>query len=706
MSHARYRIAQVTIEGFRGFTEPQTIQVDGKNMFVFGVNGQGKSSIIEAIRWGLFGGQGSQEIEVRNTFYSKAECAVAIELVSDEGRIEVRRELRPGMNSSRQKIRDAEGNSVAEKDVLPELARIGHQEGTQVIFAAQHAGGRQAQVDITNFTRVLCFYLRLEKVPDLIEILSKLVTEREEELKRAAQEVESAGGKIRNHLETINNQIEEILRNPPWGEGPAPSGFETERKVALLVEDAASTKGIIRPNGGGSPMEALAHVKRELDRVGAQKINDLQAQHQKLTNQAAVAENAIAGLTQARANQASAVEKVQETETQREVDLGGETLEAICKHIGELERAMTESAAKADLGNRAKKLCAEYGWSQCPVCGTQHAPVGSERTLVDRIGAQVDGLANTGPDPAALEGLRGRAERIERINLALSLRRKALDAANIAEVVARSQLVAEMPEGEVSGDPSKVKARVDELRRAAGIVSGEIADSQGQRTVWGKRVKDLEQEIVYHGYRDRKQSLENRLTDGMTGPRNLLRQYQELLNTTKSLQEMLEREFDLALEKARPPLEHMLTEVYQRLTRQPSYNLVRIFAPPEQRRKRELRVASSQLPGQMFSPSVLNGQAAKALRLVPYFVFSQFQPEIMELELLLIDDPSESFDTSHVSDLVGELARAAQHAQLFVATHEQEKFEPHFQKHFGPKIPVQLFVEGFSTMGGPKLASR
>jgi hypothetical protein len=37
-------------------------------------------------------------------------------------------------------------------------------------------------------------------------------------------------------------------------------------------------------------------------------------------------------------------------------------------------------------------------------------------------------------------------------------------------------------------------------------------------------------------------------------------------------------------------------------------------------------------------------------------------------------DPSQSFDTSHVTELVKELALASEHAQLFVATHEREKF--------------------------------
>ena len=46
-----FRIDSITIEGFKGFANRQTVSVNGKNLFIFGPNGFGKSSIIEAIRW-------------------------------------------------------------------------------------------------------------------------------------------------------------------------------------------------------------------------------------------------------------------------------------------------------------------------------------------------------------------------------------------------------------------------------------------------------------------------------------------------------------------------------------------------------------------------------------------------------------------------------------------------------------------------------
>jgi len=41
----------VAIEGFKGFTNRQSIDMDGKHLFLLGRNGNGKSSILEAIRW-------------------------------------------------------------------------------------------------------------------------------------------------------------------------------------------------------------------------------------------------------------------------------------------------------------------------------------------------------------------------------------------------------------------------------------------------------------------------------------------------------------------------------------------------------------------------------------------------------------------------------------------------------------------------------
>src|SRR5262245_51737112 len=91
------------------------------------------------------------------------------------------------------------------------------------------------------------------------------------------------------------------------------------------------------------------------------------------------------------------------------------------------------------------------------------------------------------------------------------------------------------------------------------------------------------------------------------------------------------------------------------------------------------------------------------VHLLPYLVFSKFQSEVLELDLLLIDDPSESFDTSHVSMLVEELWAATEHAQIVVASHEEEKFQSELCRRFPPASYINVHVSNFSSLKGPTI---
>jgi DNA repair exonuclease SbcCD ATPase subunit len=239
MSYAKYRIAELTIEGFRGFTDPQSIKLDRKNIFIFGRNGYGKSSVVEAIRWCLFGASSSSEIELRNTFYDKSECRVSLLLTGDLGDLRIERELRPGLQSSRLSVRDSTGNDVRAGDVLPQLTRLGTDDGTQVIFAAQHAVGRRITTDISDFGRVLCYYLKLEDVPEILRKLHSLHEERQAEAESLSGEIEQTAYQYREQLQIVQGQLSEILKNAPWGAGASPTEEETGGRIKRLLDELA-----------------------------------------------------------------------------------------------------------------------------------------------------------------------------------------------------------------------------------------------------------------------------------------------------------------------------------------------------------------------------------------------------------------------------------------------------------------------------------
>ncbi len=89
MASPRFRLQSLRIEGFKAFTASQEIQFGGQHAFIFGPNGRGKSSIIDAIVWCFWGAApGQGDTEFANTFYTGA-CQVDMTLDGPGGQLRV-----------------------------------------------------------------------------------------------------------------------------------------------------------------------------------------------------------------------------------------------------------------------------------------------------------------------------------------------------------------------------------------------------------------------------------------------------------------------------------------------------------------------------------------------------------------------------------------------------------------------------------------
>ncbi|MBZ0213213.1 MAG: hypothetical protein K8H99_05375, partial [Nitrospirae bacterium] len=193
------------------------------------------------------------------------------------------------------------------------------------------------------------------------------------------------------------------------------------------------------------------------------------------------------------------------------------------------------------------------------------------------------------------------------------------------------------------------------------------------------------------------------LEGGLEPTRQRHRDFLELLDTLDGIRGALQDSFNSALNTTLPMVGKLMTDVYRRLTQQASFTQIAVEpGPATSARSLKVKVTSDRTPGVFFEPvEVLNGQAFSALNLVPYFVFSQFQADALELDCLLIDDPSQSFDTSRIELLLQELATAASHAQVIVASHEEDRFEPTIPETFPAGSYRVLRVTGFTPEKGP-----
>ena len=167
-----FRIQTVSIEGFKGFTTRKEIDLEGRHAFLLGQNGNGKSSIVEAIRWGLFGSTGRPNEIVENQGYA-GDCRVVITLTrgGKQWRLQ-RRLIRGASGGSDAELTDEHGTERSIREVMPQLDSVDAGEGTHIIFAPQAAPLRRQPDDLSSFERTVLAHLGLTHPRGLLSQLN------------------------------------------------------------------------------------------------------------------------------------------------------------------------------------------------------------------------------------------------------------------------------------------------------------------------------------------------------------------------------------------------------------------------------------------------------------------------------------------------------------------------------------------------------
>lgn len=690
---ATFRIHRLRIEGFKAFSDPQSFDFSG-HVFVFGRNGLGKSSVVEAVRWCLFGLADRPEVEVRNVFYSVGDCRVELELQGPNGRWRVERRLRAGGSRSRLTIRDPSGVAVPQADVFPHIARLGPREGTHIIYASQSAG-RRLQADITDFDRVLYSYLRIEDVPDLLKLIDAQLEEQAEVQRQHAKNVDAKEASLRAELDVLRARIDDITAAPPWPVDTVPTNAETDTRIREFVEECG---GSLESSDGATlnrdwllkeAERAIRQQSASVDSVEEQWREAKDALHQLVTAK----ETFDHGAEQLR----KAKDRVASCDDDLNSVLGDSTKERLLKERDELGRQGDQRERHLQLMQQATAYYEDFLPQQCPVCDAVSDPEDVASRLQDRTASgpgDVE-LAN------AIEAVEARLQVLSTTERGLRSAKLALADADSRAAEARQLLGSLLDE---PADLSSADVTASRLKERVQLLGSELSDSGSLVANRRTALKSLRREVQFQEHLSRKEQLHYDLVSGLEPAREALGEFVRLMDTLRAIRGALQDSFNSTLNGTLPRINGEMTEVFSRLTQQASFPEVVVKpGPADATRTLSVLVTSDRTPGAFFQPSeVLNGQAFNALNLVPYFVFSQFQAEALELDCLLIDDPSQSFDTSRVELLMRELAAAALHAQLVVASHEEDRFSPFIEEHFPSGSYRVLRVTSFDPNYGPK----
>ena len=688
-----FSVQGVEIEGFKGFTSPKAIDFKGRHVFLVGQNGNGKSSIVEAVRWGLFGSAFRPNEVVKNQHYS-GDCRVTVKLVRDGQLWNLRRTLNLGTGSSSDPIlTDQHGNRRPIREIMPQLDSVDAGEGTHIIFAAQSAPLRRQPEDLDPFERTVFDYLGLTHPRALLSNIEDFLEDQTDAEQELAEELTDARKSLDGQIAEEQTRRRHILNAPPWGGGLPPSIAASEQKARRFIKEVTGRSP--SDDLDGLSLDALVERAEEsLDERRAQGQGSLENEAEELAKYRGTLEE----LCNMRAQVTIQESTVQNTQSQLDAVYDGLTSDQLRAKLADAKYEATTESIRGRIAQDAMDLIRREKTEEvlCPICDSLHDRQALESALqntVDHsdntISATVASLESRLRDSETLEHLLEEQEtQLHLVNdnavTALNLVHGE-DKSQLAETDGIGKLI-----GNYSGKESEIKARIDDQETWFELKSAQL-----------NRLKD---ESRFHRIQRRLNSLQadKRKLERVIESYNHLVAFGESVRAIKGV---VQSQLSEQLTQDIPRVSEILSRAFSALTQHPWYD--RLIISKSTLPRLQLRVASSQDSNGREDPiGVLNGQAESALHLVPYFAFSQADDTPTEVYLVMLDDPTRALDTEHIEILMERLRELGRSVQLIVASQETERFLKMIPDIFDEDSYAIVEPAGWSPDSGPNLKVR
>lgn len=687
-----FTVQSVEIEGFKGFTTRQRIDFGGRHIFLLGQNGNGKSSIIEAVRWGLFGSARRPNEIVANQGYG-GRCRVDITLVSEGAKWRLRRTLNRGTSGGSDAVlTDAQGTERLMQEIMPQLDSVDAGEGMHIIFAPQSTPLRRQPEDLTAFERTVFNHLDLTHPRALLGHLDDIKDGQELKENELGEECTGVRDAINRQIDYLERQRGNITSSPPWDGDRPPTVVQSEQKARNLITKIT----------GEQPDELLNGLSLDalIDSAEESLIERRDRDQTELENELFQVDNRKEQFEEL----LSYLQRIEELrlDEQRAVDglaatLGGVPIDDLRKSAAETRRKAGALALRREIADKVAELL-EFEQEEeidCPVCAVSHTKYALESALHVAFKQSPESISQ---DLVQLESRIQRADALEE-----KLRNILIDLSSLQEKVneSRKQTSADdATELLETADSATLTAIINRYADRSSSIGQQIDNQDSWFGEKQSQLRKLEEEDKYHRIqKDLRELHQARNRFGRTEET-----YGDLVSFGESVRTIYQAVSDAIkerLEEDLPEVSNNLSEVFAALTSHPYYD--RLAIPHALLPKLELRVSSSKEPGAEYRTGVLNGQAESALDLVPYFAFSQTEDAPTEVYLVLLDDPTRAFDEDHTRILIEGLARLGQNVQIMVASHETSRFRDLVPQNFDSGSYVIVEPVNWSHDDGPEL---
>ena len=686
-----FRIQSVGIEGFKGFTSRKEINLDGGHAFLLGQNGKGKSSIIEAIRWGLFGSNNRPNEVVANRGYT-GRCRVELTLIREGKPWKLRRTLlRGATGGSDPVLTDEKGEEHNIREIMPQLDSVEAGEGMHIISASQSMSVGRQPADLSPFERTVFRHLGLANPRTLLSRLNEVILSQELTEKNLDQRLTDARADIDKQIAVLARQRGTILRIPPWGGERQPTVSESENKVRVLIKEI--TGQATDDTLTGASLEALIEeadvsLKHQRDQ-GKTKLTVEDAELQKRL----ASLKKLLDIQQAVANTRERLSNVQ---TELETALNGATVDDLRNRLEQTRMALDTVNLTRQVMEDVSSLVSRVqgGELKCPVCEKEYPRSDLEQMLGNRL-SELPG--NLSEELAMLQANLKRVEELEGVSLRFA---RDLDELDKRSSAAKAEVDSAGQDGIT--DLADVEALASHLSERRAVIRKQIEDQERWLEEINTQLDKLKEEERFHQL----QKELVRLEGVKTRFERVERAYQNLVSFGLSLRRVrlgVETTLKERLVTDTPVVSRNLSRLFSTLTHHPWYD--QLVIAKDGLPKLELKVSSSQDPLGIEEPiDVLNGQSERAVELAPYFTFGQEEDAPTEVYLVMLDDPTQAFDERHTEILVECLGELGRNVQLIVASQETARFREALPKSFAKGSYVIVEPTNWSREAGPELA--
>ena len=692
----KLRLLAIEIEGFRGINRPLRLEFGDRATLLLAPNGQGKTSVLAAIEWSLFGKLAFQikenitNDEVVNVNHHSGETSVRLTLQRGAERYVVERRRRLGKRDISLRVTKPDGEvdeGLAADSYLYRLLGLTfddfyracylHQDSIRGLLVDEPRVRDEALDRLFGLDRLrsILAAIQLKPVTDAIEKVRDQQRRAYDKLSGAAQQLEQQRQRHLQEAQALGWQEPALTLD---------RGLTQAGELIKSLIDFSNTFGFARPEiaeaGTVDDLERVARKAKEVIReyrlnpTNAPSSVDANRNLGDLERMAQTLESTVT--SKARSSEAVDVHRQTHGDDRSLVDRRLElTAQEHAAH-----RAVNDLETSTRLiGDALEVLKAHSDIRSCPVCGQPVVAHSLLDSLESRMGTA--GLAEHTRLLGALELVDAELNVLGQVERERARLRDAHSYALQAEQAALEE-ARRMSPGLEAGF-----AGLAELKHQIGRVRADVEQALSVDQNRGQKLDDIEQSVdrlraLHKIVKDDQDLSVLRVTAGTEGDAEEDEELSEELSRLISLQESMQmiaaaiqdvarQRSHQAIESSRPSM----VEFYSLLCNHPYFDRLRIDAQD----KMQLGVAKNTYIIRAYSTS--DGTATLAgsrlstaqmncLALSIYLALTEVMSH--HLGFIILDDPSQSLDGAHKLALAKVLAGILTRTQMVISTQDLE----------------------------------